>query len=399
MTALKSRGYRFDGINDAVDASSLLPRWGLNVARTAELRFRSFSRRDGMMLVAATADNGTLVATIRANDVTPGRITIRVGAASIGFGGANNVLPVDVFDGVEHSLSWVVAASGTWTIYLDGVLVATVPNAGLTGTLLPDRHVIGAWTSSGAIPFDGEIRDVRYWDRALTVAELQAFRPVLRGDEEGLAGWWPLEGDTLDRTVRPLWRGATESFDAQGPVTSIDGRPVVGWLNGGGASSLEARGGESYLAGLWAWGGVDYGSSDVDMTWILGPSGTGTRLIVKGAPGVSSVASPLQWNMGDSQIYYSGGVWATNGTPNNVAGAVGQVRRVRYADGRVQAWRDGILVVDSPVSAAMRAVLDGLTMGGVDVGVDRWSVTPLAPFARHGAAKNGARPALLKAVA
>jgi hypothetical protein len=283
--------------------------------------------------------------------------------------------------------------------YLDGVLFGTWA-IGLSA--FSANFAIGGYGANpagapvGAL--GGFVRDVRVWSRALTAAELAPYRPTLRGDEAGLVGWWPLEGDTLDRTVRPLWQGGSDDFGVTGALTTLNGRAYTG-RNLAGLVTPTAAGGESVVGGVWGWYQIDVGATDIDVTWVLGPSGASTWLVVKSDPVLTATGATLQWNMSDSQVYYAGGLLVSNGGANGVVGATGQVRRMRYENGRLQGWRDGTLVVDVVLSTTQKAAVDAASHSGGSGGVDRWTVTPLSAIRRHGTARNGARPAIARAVA
>ena len=98
---------------------------------------------------------------------------------------------------------WVPTAfGGAWTLYVDGRAVPTEPLEGLeysrAGGLVVGVANPGTLDPYGvALAFQGLVAEVRIWDRersATAIAE-DRDRP-LRGDEAGLAGYWPLREGT-----------------------------------------------------------------------------------------------------------------------------------------------------------------------------------------------------------
>ena len=91
-----------------------------------------------------------------------------------------------VSDGAWHHVA-VVFDHGYVTLYKDGVATADsfqVPDPLLTGTaLVIGNNGVGLPRS----PFDGELYDVRVWNRARTASEVSSFRyATLQGSEPGL---------------------------------------------------------------------------------------------------------------------------------------------------------------------------------------------------------------------
>ncbi len=64
---------------------------------------------------------------------------------------------------------------------------------------------IGRWRDAGDSYFDGKACEVRVWDRALTGDEIRENMDItISGNEDGLAGYWPLneaEGDSTENLV------------------------------------------------------------------------------------------------------------------------------------------------------------------------------------------------------
>jgi hypothetical protein len=88
----------------------------------------------------------------------------------------------------QHVAAVLSSATGTKTIYVDGVQAATLGS--LTGSVanITDAFQIGAHTSNGAaVRFMGPIDEPRLWSTARTQAEIEALRCVQAvGNESGL---------------------------------------------------------------------------------------------------------------------------------------------------------------------------------------------------------------------
>ncbi|MCA9687528.1 MAG: hypothetical protein KC457_35530, partial [Myxococcales bacterium] len=80
-------------------------------------------------------------------------------------------------------------------IYVDGALVHTQP------TYAPPAPTPVRWIGRVDNLFVGSIADVRLWTRVRSQEEIQAdMNRRLHGNEAGLAGYWPLDGGTEDRS-------------------------------------------------------------------------------------------------------------------------------------------------------------------------------------------------------
>lgn len=130
-----------------------------------------------------------------------------------------------VFNAVGHPSGTTNIADGTWhhvavsysatspanqlQIIVDGI-VETTANPTAPG-LVAGTAALGA-TGVPSLNFDGEMADVRFWDSARTDTQISAEKDVrLNGDETGLLGYFPLNGD---------------ASDAQTNTTAIDGTLV-----------------------------------------------------------------------------------------------------------------------------------------------------------------------------
>ncbi|MEF3694311.1 MAG: LamG domain-containing protein, partial [Candidatus Cloacimonadota bacterium] len=92
------------------------------------------------------------------------------------------------------------ARSGTVTLYINGVSVASAP----AGTLYSwnNQLTLGDLRDGRGLTFWGAIDDVRVWNDIRTGAEISDnYDKTLNGDEPGLTGYWMLDGNTLDTTA------------------------------------------------------------------------------------------------------------------------------------------------------------------------------------------------------
>ena len=109
--------------------------------------------------------------------------------------------PTDVLDDFWHYIA-AIRQVGQLTIYLDGVHV----QAGVRFTQPTPldvsnqvRLLMGNTDQGMARQFIGLIEDVTIWNHALTAAELIPTRyNQLTGQEPGLVGYWPMDGDLHD---------------------------------------------------------------------------------------------------------------------------------------------------------------------------------------------------------
>lgn len=135
-----------------------------------------------------------------------------------------------IADGNWHHIALVVDAAGG-RIIVDGVAGATMPWTGTPGaTTSTEPLQIGRyWTYPNG--FLGSIDEVTVWNRALSVAELQSTRNLLRtGSEPGLVAYWRFDdaggasvsdstglAHTGDLVNDPQWTGST-AFLGDGSV-------------------------------------------------------------------------------------------------------------------------------------------------------------------------------------
>ncbi len=175
-----------------------------------------FDRRDSLtgqndisnIILVAEAANNEAVLSFRSND---GELQeIRVPQAGYGD---------------WHHYAGVVSASSI-EFYIDGLLVGSIPNnqAGSYDSSIDyiefGRHKYGN-TIAGF--FNGKIDEVRFWDRALSQAEIQAgMHSYLAGNEDGLISCWSFdegEGQYTNDSIggHSGLLGATDAPDADDP--------------------------------------------------------------------------------------------------------------------------------------------------------------------------------------
>lgn len=86
----------------------------------------------------------------------------------------------------------------TMKLYINGELSGKpVPSKILINTQYPLRIGAGVTESNPGVFFNGKITEVRLWDRARSQEEIQqSMHYRLRGDEEGLVAYWPLNQES-----------------------------------------------------------------------------------------------------------------------------------------------------------------------------------------------------------
>ncbi|GCA96218.1 LamG-like jellyroll fold domain-containing protein, partial [Microcystis aeruginosa] len=183
-----SKGLLFDG-NDYVNIQLNEPETEI----THELWFKTTSLNGGLFsVVAGNLGSG-------GNDrhiyLSQGNIYTRVwNNQVIGSSGLN------LADGQWHHVAHVIGNSiGGQRIYVDGQLVAS-GNKGQSDFNWQDQAVIGYSADSGY--FQGQIDEVRIWNKTRTQAEIQAgLNQELIGNESGLIAYWnfnSINGNTVE---------------------------------------------------------------------------------------------------------------------------------------------------------------------------------------------------------
>jgi hypothetical protein len=408
MSQLLARGYRFDGVNDEAE----LPVAALLSPLTMEMvvATRGLPSSSSVIVLRDHTEAGG-AGWIPAFD-TAGVVSYRAGGVTV----ATTVPTAELTSGRDR---WValVADAGATRWYLDGVLRHTGAAAGAVALASP-LHAMRNGSFSPQSHLDGNARDVRLWSRALTAAELAPFRPTLTGYEQGLAGWWPLEGDTLDRVVRPL----------AAPITPVfQNGALIGQQVGGGSTALWAGNAAHTVSGgqivamptgqgvpSAALFPVAFDDFEAEAVVEMRQANDAVGILLKGNAATNDAIAVGMWGTAQMLAWQVvGGVYSAQLT--NSGGAVNSVGvhtlRARYENGRVTFYIDGVLRVDAPATtwvgstyrapAARSVGLLRLNGVGTDPAplVRSLRVTPLPPTGLHGTAKNGARPAIARAVA
>jgi PKD repeat protein len=200
--AARNFSLKFDGVNDHVSVSS--PLSGNINQYTAEAWFMSdnpgacgggnYNRIlgfQGYELELAVCGNNL--------QFYDGNVWVNTGAA--------------VNDNQWHHVA-VVRDKPDYRIYVDGALTYSYQrnnNLNFTG-----KFSIGA-THTGSESWKGRIDEVRIWNTTRTLTEIQASKnKLLQGDEAGLVGYWPLDGDpgtTTAKDKKNLNDGTLKGFD------------------------------------------------------------------------------------------------------------------------------------------------------------------------------------------
>ena len=218
----KEGGITFDGVDDYVDVGAMdVPGTALTItARFFANDLANCSSRDCRILSKATgvqsADHYMMLSTITSNGQTRLRFRLKTD-------GATKTL-IASSDSVSEN-TWVHVAAvydgATMRLYQDGVDVGSTSKTGPVTTNSAVHTWIGG-NPSGAThrPWDGHIRDVRIYSKALSNTEIQAL--VSPGNRPPVANAGPDQQIKLAQgqssTTVTLQAGA--SFDAEGPIVA-----------------------------------------------------------------------------------------------------------------------------------------------------------------------------------
>lgn len=448
MTALRSRGFRIASGRPGSQADGIvLPAIPLAaVAGTVEVRAAvrpsvNQGAAGGSAARVLHLTNGAREVQVNYGSTGLYTVTVNDGVLSRAATTAGGSLA----DGVERALAVVWDAAGM-RFYVDGVQAAINAGASAWAAWLATVNAVGNYAPSptNTNGTEGTVRDVRVWDRALTVAELAPFRQ-LRGDEEGLVAWWPLEVDTSDSSA-PAGDASLRTFtDGQGADLvnsanvvaassggldlaadfSFDNYASVG---GGGSGILAARG----QAGNDFWRlsvRSDLGYPQLQLDWI-NPVGD-VQTIVRSAPlpvvngQRISGRGVLNTTLGEVEFYIAEvfGGWRRLGPIRSVAGAIKtptingpsvEIGKQGAFAGRADNANIYRVQGRQPTaSGGIGPVLFDVDFRGLPLGTTTFvepvsgsrlniGTTPLVTRqrgGRHGSAKLGARPAVARAVA
>ena len=117
-----------------------------------------------------------------------GRPYMRIGVENFFYGEGSGV---DIRDNECHHLAFSRDAQSVVSLYIDGVLDATV----LIPSSINSTHDlwIGNDYQGGNVAFEGVIKEVRFWNKGRTASEILANKDFqLIGTETGLVGYWKL---------------------------------------------------------------------------------------------------------------------------------------------------------------------------------------------------------------
>lgn len=139
-------------------------------------------------------------------------------------GGMNVYSPAAVNDNKWHHFA-AVRDGNAMRLYLDGVEVSTSASApdAFTASLevILGRLRLNVFDSDSR-GFEGQLSDLRIWTEARSQsALLDHMHRRLRGDESGLAGYWPLDGSAVDRQAggnHAIPSGVSWALDSSVPM-------------------------------------------------------------------------------------------------------------------------------------------------------------------------------------
>ncbi|MEI7782339.1 MAG: LamG domain-containing protein, partial [Planctomycetota bacterium] len=169
---------------------------------------------------------------------------------------APNVIQLNTW---QH-LSVTVTPSGTATIYVNGVVVATASNPGfIPNNVTRVNNFIGKSNWSENALFQGQMRDLSIWKTALTPAQVAASMTTLdTGNASSPSGYWPLgsfiplNGTTTGSTVtinNPAIVSGQPSYVTAGSAMTFDGISTSVQLPSAGFRDFS----QGFSAGVWAY--------------------------------------------------------------------------------------------------------------------------------------------------
>ncbi|MDG2076210.1 MAG: Calx-beta domain-containing protein [Arenicellales bacterium] len=266
---------------------------------------------------------------------------------------STNVVAAGVGVAVNAWTHVAVTNDGTdHKIYLDGTLVQTSTATGMVdgarALIIGASLKTGRDGSGGKVDytdwFKGSIDDVRLWNEARTVGEVNANKKVaLRGDEEGLIGYWKLDNSLTDSAGLGSGDGVANNgrfYDGDDERTASylvsnsdfvastagDGDPIVLDLDGNGVE----------LVGRDAGARFDVtGDGTTDATGWMG-SGEGLLALDVDGDGVINGMSEVFSDAFDSG--YSDSLTALKSLDSNADGVI-DASDERFDE--IVVWRDG----------------------------------------------------------
>ena len=157
-----------DGVNDYVN---IAPKIATLLNSTVAAWFKTTSTAAEDIYSEGSSGDGTPLLRIVVN---------RSGVGNLGFEHRDNAnlmnsihLPVNANNGAWHHVALVRTALNAWKLYFDGALIASFMGSN-PGALTVNRAAIGSLLrTSPSSYFNGQIDEVRLYNRALTQAEVQ----------------------------------------------------------------------------------------------------------------------------------------------------------------------------------------------------------------------------------
>jgi len=258
----------------------------------------------------------------------------------------------DLRDGNWHHVVATIDSSKNMKIYVDGIQDGSGTHT-MTAGITTDTKRIGDESINGNIDeMDGQIDEVRIYNRALTAAEVSALYQATaikhaRTDNRGLVGYWPMnEG-----------RGAEAGdFSGQanhGTLTNMD--PSTDWVNGkrGGALDFNESGTNDEVVIATGFPALASGDSATISGWIKNRRTSGIGSIFGfGAGGDNPI---LALNIANENI----GGWIETDTSG---------QKTLTADGTkliIGEWSHVVAVFDRTNNQAIR-YLNGVQTGTID---------------------------------
>ncbi|MDP4943104.1 MAG: LamG domain-containing protein, partial [OM182 bacterium] len=197
QTALAANVLAFDGSNDAVRKTSFSSGTFAQSRFSVELWFKSDAVNRGYLVQSANSSS--------AFDGEKIQYSMRLeagGSVVASYGGKGSYVSAasssSYGDGNWHHAAMTLASSGAFTLYIDGIAVATDSYTAAVGTKYYTLSTyLGVLTStrfSNNSYFKGQMRDVRFWSDTRSAAEVLANKDAtLTGAEAGLFTWYTLD--------------------------------------------------------------------------------------------------------------------------------------------------------------------------------------------------------------
>jgi len=277
-------------------------------------------------------------------------------------------------DAWEHLALSYTTGTNNVNLYLNGTNIgSTNGNAQITN--VDDAMMFGGHRDRGdtwasELDYKGQFDDIRYWEGVRTASEINANKKVsLRGDEEGLIGYWRMDGNlndsaglgspsNVDNALNEIRTAAGAPGSPADDITYVestagDGDPIVLDLNGDGVTLVDRSAGARFditgdgKANATGWMGADDGLLVMDV------NGDG---VINGMSEVFSDA------FGDG---YANSMRALTSLDSNADGVI-DARDDRYDD--ILVWKDSN--TDGVSAASELSGLSGHGISAIDLAVE-----------------------------